>query len=122
LRKKAKTIGVVLDTNIHSSDSLRRTARFNALVRLAKSGQLRLHIPYIVQKEFLSQQTEQFAQLANSINNGIVELQHRTSPTLVKKLDEVKESFSKIQDNLVSYPALDFARWIIQLALQTQKK
>jgi len=108
-------IEVVLDTNIYSSDSLRRTARFNALVRLAKSGKLRLHIPYIVQKEFLSQQTEQFEQWVNSINNGIVELQRRTSPTLVKKLDEVKESFSIIQDDLVSYPALDFSKWINEI-------
>lgn len=105
-------IEVVLDTNIYSSDALRRTARFNALVRLAKSGKLRLHIPYLVQKEFLSQQTEQFEQLLNSINNGIVELQRRTSPALIKKLVAVKESFSKIEDDLVSYPTIDFARWI----------
>jgi len=105
-------IEVVLDTNIYSSDALRRTARFNALVRLAKSGKLRLHIPYIVQKEFLSQQTEQFEQLLNSINNGIIDLQRRTSPALIKKLDAVKESFSKIQDDLVSYPTIDFAKWV----------
>lgn len=105
-------IEVILDTNIYSSDALRRTARFNALVRLAKLGKLRLHIPYIVQKEFLSQQTEQFEQLLNSINNGIIELQRRTSPTLIKKLDVVRENFSKIQDDLVSYPTIDFTGWI----------
>jgi hypothetical protein len=108
-------IEVILDTNIYSSDSLRRTARFNALVRLAKSGKLRLHIPHIVQKEFLSQQTEQFEQLTNSISNGIAELQRRTSPILVKRLDEIKEDFSKIQDDLVSYPTLDFAKWIKEI-------
>jgi len=108
-------IEVVLDTNIYSSDSLRRTARFSALVQLAKSGKLRLHIPYIVQKEFLSQQTEQFEQWANSINIGIVELQRRSSPTLAKKLDGVKESFAKIQGDLVSYPTLDFAKWIDEI-------
>lgn len=110
--KQLKMIEVVLDTNIYSSDSLRRTARFNALVRLAKSGKLRLHIPYIVQKEFVSQQTEQFEQWANSISIGFFELHRRVSPTLAKKLDEVKEGFSKIQDDLVSYPALEFAKWI----------
>jgi len=108
-------IEVVLDTNIYLTDSLRRTARFNALVRLAKSGKLRLHIPYIVQREFLSQQTEQFEQWANSINNGIIELQRRISPTLAKKLDEVKENFSKIQNDLVSYPTLDFSKWVNEI-------
>lgn len=106
---------VVLDTNIYSNDALRRTARFNALTRLAKAGKLRLHIPYVVQREFLSQQTEQYEQLANSINNGISELQRKISPDLARKLDGVKESFIKIQDDLVTYPTTDFTKWINEI-------
>jgi hypothetical protein len=49
---------VVLDTNIYTSDPWRGKAGFNALVKLAQSGKLRLHIPYLVKKEFVSQQLE----------------------------------------------------------------
>jgi len=105
-------IEVVLDTNIYSSDPLRRTARFNALLRLAKSGKLHLHIPYLVQKEFLSQQTEHYEQLVSSVGNSIIELQRKVSPNLVKKLDGIKDSFSKIQDDLISFPTIEFNKWI----------
>ena len=70
-QEQLNMIEVVLDTNIYSSDPLRRTARFNALLRLAKSGKLRLHIPYLVQKEFPSQQTEHYEQLVSSPRSGI---------------------------------------------------
>lgn len=105
-------IEVVLDTNIYTSDPWRGRAGFNALVRLAKSGKLRLHIPYLVQKEFVSQQIEIHEKHINSINNSIAQLQRRVTSDLTKKLDGVRENFSKIQDDLIIYPESEFTKWI----------
>ncbi len=77
-------IEVLLDTNIYASDPWRAKAGFIALTRLAKSGKLRLHIPYLVQKEFLSQQVEIQEKHINSISTAIVQLQRRVSPDLSK--------------------------------------
>lgn len=45
-------INIVLDTNIYRKNPSRSDLPFQALARLAKAGQVKVHIPYIVEREF----------------------------------------------------------------------
>jgi hypothetical protein len=51
---------VVLDTNIYFQDPSRSGLPFQALARLCKAGVLCLHLPYVVEREFQTQQVVQY--------------------------------------------------------------
>lgn len=106
---------VVLDTNIYTSDPLRGKAGFSAIIKLAQSGKLRLHIPYLVKKEFVSQQIEIHEKQINAINSAVNALQRRVPAKLSKKLDKIRENFSKIQDEIITYPETEFAKWVKEI-------
>ncbi len=56
-------IHVVLDTNIFSSDRRRNSGAFRAFARLCKGGKVKLHVPFVVRNEFLSQQKQEVRKL-----------------------------------------------------------
>jgi hypothetical protein len=105
---------VIIDTSIYRNNPSRDKAGFNAIVRLAKSGKLHLHIPYIVQKEFLLQEIDIHEKNIQAINSAIIQLQRRvpSDSALSKKIDKIKESFLKIQDDYLAFPESDFVNWI----------
>ncbi len=106
-------IELLIDTNIYRSDPLRNKASFNAVVRLAKSGKIRLHVPYFVQWEFISQQIEHYEKNVNSVNQAISNLQRKPIPAgLQDKLEKIKEHFLEMEKELTSYPETEFISWM----------
>ncbi len=47
-------IDVLIDTSVFRQDPYRRKAAFGALERVAETGQLKVHVPFFVEKELLS--------------------------------------------------------------------
>lgn len=88
---------------------------FYAIIKLAQSGKLRLHIPYLVKKEFVSQQIEIHEKQINAINSAVTALQRRIPKKLSKKLEKVRENFSKIQEEIITYPETEFTKWVKEI-------
>jgi hypothetical protein len=57
-RQSIVMIHVVLDTNVFTGDPKRNGGPFRALVRLCKGDKARLHLPYMVKMEFVTQQVQ----------------------------------------------------------------
>jgi len=53
-------IEIVLDTNVYWHNPAMNNLNFRALERLCKGNLVRLHIPYIVEREFQTQQREKY--------------------------------------------------------------
>jgi ElaB/YqjD/DUF883 family membrane-anchored ribosome-binding protein len=81
-------IHVVLDTNAFTADCRRESGPFRALVRLRKGEKVKLHVPYVVKNEFVSQQKKEGRRLLKDLRNLAHELHSVT-------LDEVISSFAE---------------------------
>ncbi len=63
-------IHLVLDTNILSGDPRRNSGPFRALVRLCKAGKAKLHVPFVVKNEFLTQQKQEARKLLKELRSA----------------------------------------------------
>lgn len=66
---------IVIDTNIYRKDPSQTSLPFKALSRLCKAKTARLHIPYIVKREFQTQQVNSYQkemQISLSSINGLL--------------------------------------------------
>lgn len=62
---------VVLDTNIYRKSPKRKDLAFLALERLAKAGLIQLHLPYVVEREFQTQQVAQYKKEIDAAISGL---------------------------------------------------
>lgn len=65
---------VVLDTNIYRKSPKRTDLAFLALERLAKAGLIQLHLPYVVEREFQTQQMTQYKKEIDAALGGLESL------------------------------------------------
>lgn len=65
---------VVLDTNIYRKSPKRKDLAFLALERLAKAGLVQLHLPYVVEREFQTQQVTQYKKEVDASTSGLESL------------------------------------------------
>jgi rRNA-processing protein FCF1 len=107
-------IHVVLDTNVLRSHFTSRTKGFDALTSLGKSGLIQLHIPYIVEKEYISQLSKQekdkFDNASSSLNS--LKRSHFVSRTNESFFKETISKLSKLEKSAVSNIEQKFASWI----------
>ena len=79
---------VVLDTSAYRSNPRRNSPPFRSLSSLARAGKLKIYIPHLVKREFLSQQYEQIEMALKGLKGHANDL-HRTSASArLKKLAE----------------------------------
>jgi hypothetical protein len=64
-------IHVVIDTNIYRKNPSRTDLSFQALERLCKQGIVKLHLPYVVEREFQTQQKSQYEKEFDSAIGGM---------------------------------------------------
>ena len=91
-----------------------RTKGFNALTSLGKSGLIQLHIPYIVEKEYVSQltkqETDKFKSASSSMNS--IKRSHFVSDTNETFFKETISKLSKLEKSAISKIEQQFTRWI----------
>lgn len=68
-------IHVVIDSSIYRRDPRRVKAAFTALERLAVAGLVKIHIPRVVFKEFVSQQEAEYATHLKKVEDALRSLQ-----------------------------------------------
>ncbi len=105
-------IHVVIDTSVYRQDPSRRKAGFKAVERLAKAEQLRLHIPFIVKREFLTQQIEEYEKHLTSIDSGINSLQRKVfAQEIQANLENFKNIFNHLRDQILKDLEDEFTKW-----------
>ena len=65
---------LVLDTNIYRKSPKRKDLAFLALERLAKTGLAEVHLPYVVEREFQTQQVAQYKKETDASIGGLESL------------------------------------------------
>ena len=109
-------IHIVLDTNIFSANRRRDSGPFRALVRLCKSGKVKLHMPYIVKHEFLSQQKQQTQKLMNETWSAASQLTGITSdPTIHKFANNTKTDAENLKDKAVDLVQKEWEKWLKEI-------
>jgi PIN domain len=108
-------IQLVLDTSILRNDPKREKAAFRAIERLAKVGLLKLHIPYYVKQEFVTQQTEIIAKKLNEIDSGAKAiLRYSAKEELVAYAQATKDQAEAILGSSKKLVADEFDRWLAE--------
>jgi hypothetical protein len=55
----ARMLHIVLDTSTFRTNPRRTSPAFRTLSALARGGKIKIHVPHVIKREFLSQQYEQ---------------------------------------------------------------
>lgn len=104
---------VAIDTSILDQDPQRKRAEFKALARLAAVGEISIHIPDVVRKEFLSHQMEWFCERLERLHGAAKALSKHRLPKALEDacatLDGQHESNRMAIDGIVSQ---EFDEWL----------
>lgn len=91
---------VALDTNIYRGNPTFDSLGFRALTRLCINDVYRLHIPYIVEREFQTQQLAIFEKDSKKALSGISSLKRKPiSKGLQKSLEEIEANFKSASES-----------------------
>lgn len=105
-------IHVVLDTNIYRNNPKRDNLSFSALEKLSNAGRLKLHIPFVIEREFQTQQREIYKKDLEKAKSGLSGLLRRQlSAKLSKKLKRLKSKLEAESENILSDVELQFVEW-----------
>jgi hypothetical protein len=110
-------IHLVIDTSIYRTDPRRIKAGFKAIERMAVAGLIKLHIPCVVLKEFLTQQTTETAKHLKSINDGLDALGSMPCNAGINAaLEQVRQKAETLAKTLEDFPEAEFKEWATRLS------
>lgn len=105
-------IHVLLDTNIYRHNPSRDNLQFKALEKLAKAKAIRLHIPYIVMREFQTQQREIYSKNLTKALSGLSGLARKQlSSDILDKLKALKKELDNESENILSDAENQITQW-----------
>lgn len=103
---------LLIDTNIYRKDPVQSGLPFKALARLCKAKAARLHIPYIVLREFQTQQVDIYQKEMQATIRGVTNVVGKRLSTEVKsKLEEVKGAVEAVMPAVISDAANGIVKW-----------
>jgi len=105
-------IHVVLDTNIFRKNPHRNNLHFEAIKKLSKGGLLRVHIPYIVLREFQTQQRASCAEdLDRAISSFISLLKKPLSENVLNSIRSIKDQIVKERELILADSESQIIHW-----------
>jgi hypothetical protein len=106
-------IHIVLDTNIYRKSPRLDSPEFKTLSFMAKEGRVCLHVPYIVEKEFLThleiEQREKIVSAIKSISNA---LNYEVTGEKTKDLSVILEKLKNDEKDIVTERSASFIDWL----------
>ena len=104
---------VVLDTSIYRSDPRREKAAFRAFERLASGAKLHLHVPYFVEREFVTQQTAVLSQKVRDVQSSAGAILRQTeSDEFVGFAEIAKQDATVLLAQVPEVASKDFSSWV----------
>src|SRR5690242_11885733 len=85
-------LDVVLDTSIFSGDRRRGSGPFRALTRLCKGKKVKIHVPFVVIKEFCTQEEQEMRKWLKRMRKLADELSGRTPLDAICRIVEMSKS------------------------------
>ena len=105
-------VHVVLDTNIYRKNPSRDNLNFVALRKLCEANSVKLHIPYIVEREFQTQQREIYDKDIKTALSGLASLTRKAlSPDLFEKINELKQGLEAESDKILISAESQLTEW-----------
>jgi len=112
-RRGSKMINIILDTSIFRQDPEGKKIPFRALSILAQSGFVKINIPYVVYKEFITYVLKDYLDKFANIDKGIKSiLRKRTSKETKKKLEEINQMLGQIKTDIETDIDARFRQWM----------
>jgi len=106
-------IHLVIDTNIFRASPDRNSANFHALERLSLSKKVQLYVPYVVEREFQTQQRELCAKDFDKTISGLKGLSRRhLSKSVISSINEIKSKLIDDRDMILSDAEKQFIDWV----------
>ena len=103
----------MLDTTVYRADPRREKAAFKSLALLAGAGILKLYIPDVVRREFISQQNDQNSKPLNELGSSLSSLGRRPLPKAVADfLDDLKTRLEAMTPELEAFVEQEFDNWV----------
>lgn len=103
---------IMVDTNIYRKDPVQNSLPFKALARLCKAKAARLHIPYIVLREFQTQQVDLYQKEMQAALKGVTNVVgKRLSIGVKSKLEEIKCAVEAVMPEVTNDAANGIVRW-----------
>lgn len=103
----------MLDTNIYRKCPSRSDLHFQALERLCKANIVQLHLPYIVEKEFQTQQIDLHKKDLDTAISAISSiLRKNLTPELATRIDAIKIELNALKPNILIGAESDFQSWV----------
>lgn len=101
-----------MDTNIYRDNPSRDNLHFKALEKLSKAGVIRLHIPYVVMREFQTQQREIYSKDLAKATSGLLSLSKKQLDTdILDKLKALKNELDNESENILSNAENQITQW-----------
>jgi len=96
-------INLAIDTNIFRSNPTRDKAEFKALKKLIDNDKIKLFMPYIIEKEFITQQTVDCEKITKDLKKNIdsLNLRNYTDKDYILKLLESTKELDEKTCNLI---------------------
>jgi hypothetical protein len=104
---------VLIDSNIYRGDRKRNKPAFRAILRLAKAGKLRLHVPFFVKAEVLSQLQDDVKSEIHKIRNAAHAILSLTGESNLKgQAAQLVQTAAAMKQNGDAWVAADLQGWI----------
>lgn len=111
-REDNQLLHVILDTNIYRNNPDRSNLNFKALEKLAKANAITLYIPYVVEREFQTQQRDLYSKDLEKSLSGLSGLVRKPlSPELHDKVTNLLEELNNAKEPILSDSEDQFVKW-----------
>lgn len=105
-------IHVLIDTSIYRQNPKRDSLNFIAIEKLADANWLKVHIPYIVEREFQTQQREIYSKDLSNALSGLNGLERKQlSAKYSQKIKTIKDELDSKKDLILDDAEKQFTKW-----------
>lgn len=105
-------IHVVIDTNIYRQNPGRNNLGFSAIEKMAKVGLIKLHIPYMIEREFQAQQRKIYSDDLVKISSGLTGLSRKQlSQSISERINLIKAEFDREAEGILADAEDQFVQW-----------
>lgn len=110
---------VVLDTNIYRKSPSRADLHFQALERLCRANIVQLHLPYIVEKEFQTQQIDLHKKELETALSAINSMLRKNLPQdQTTRIEAIRTELDALKPIILSGVESDFKNWVASVGAQ----
>lgn len=104
---------VVIDTNIYRKSPKRKDLAFLALERLAIAGLVEVHLPYVVEREFQTQQLAQYKKELDATVNGLESLVKKgLKPSELTEIESILTKLSGLAPAIMADAEQALPNWL----------